>query len=48
MSGQVPGEFAAYSLAWAEEFDGPAGATASPQTWRPETMLIDYIRIYTA
>jgi beta-glucanase (GH16 family) len=37
MSGQVPGEFAACSLAWAEEFDGPAGAPASPQTWRPET-----------
>ncbi len=37
MSDQVPGEFAAYSLAWAEEFDGPAGAPASPQAWRPET-----------
>jgi beta-glucanase (GH16 family) len=37
MSGQVPGEFAAYSLAWTEEFDGPAGAPASPQRWRPET-----------
>jgi hypothetical protein len=34
---QVPAEFAAYSLAWAEEFDGPAGAAAAPQTWRPET-----------
>ena len=37
MSDQVPGEFAAYSLAWAEEFDGPAGAPASPRAWRPET-----------
>jgi beta-glucanase (GH16 family) len=37
VSDQVPGEFAAYSLAWAEEFDGPAGAPAAPQTWRPET-----------
>jgi beta-glucanase (GH16 family) len=26
-----------YSLAWADEFDGPAGAPASPATWRPET-----------
>jgi beta-glucanase (GH16 family) len=37
VSDQVPGEFAAYTLAWAEEFDGPAGAAAAPQTWRPET-----------
>jgi beta-glucanase (GH16 family) len=37
MSDQVPGELAAWSQAWAEEFDGPAGAPASPQTWRPET-----------
>jgi hypothetical protein len=37
MSGQVPGEFAACSLAWAEEFDGPAGLPASSQTWRPQT-----------
>jgi beta-glucanase (GH16 family) len=37
MSDQAPGELAAYSLAWAEEFDGPAGAPASPRTWRPET-----------
>lgn len=28
---------AGYSLAWAEEFDGPAGAPPSPHTWRPET-----------
>jgi beta-glucanase (GH16 family) len=28
---------AGYSLAWAEEFDGPAGAPADPRTWRPET-----------
>lgn len=26
-----------YSLTWAEEFDGPAGAPASPRTWQPET-----------
>jgi beta-glucanase (GH16 family) len=25
-----------YCLAWAEEFDGPAGAPASPRTWQPE------------
>jgi beta-glucanase (GH16 family) len=25
-----------YSLAWAEEFDGPSGAPASPLTWRHE------------
>ena len=37
MSDQLPGELAAYSLAWAEEFDGPAGAPASPRSWRPET-----------
>jgi beta-glucanase (GH16 family) len=37
MSDQVPGEIATYSLAWAEEFDGPAGSPASPATWRPET-----------
>src|SRR5215469_16001766 len=37
MSDQVTDGFAAYSLAWAEEFHGPAGAPASPQTWRPET-----------
>ena len=30
MSDQVTGEFAAYSLAWAEEFDGPAGAPLTP------------------
>lgn len=26
-----------YFLVWADEFDGPAGAPASPATWRPET-----------
>jgi beta-glucanase (GH16 family) len=26
-----------YSLTWAEEFDGPSGAPASPATWRQET-----------
>jgi beta-glucanase (GH16 family) len=25
------------ALAWAEEFDGPAGAPPDPRTWRPET-----------
>jgi beta-glucanase (GH16 family) len=37
MSNQVPAEFAAWSLAWAEEFNGPAGSPADPRTWRPET-----------
>jgi beta-glucanase (GH16 family) len=37
MSGQVPAEFAAWPLAWAEEFNGPAGSPADPRTWRPET-----------
>src|SRR5690242_18518890 len=37
MSGQVPAEFAAWTLAWAEEFNGPAGSRADPGTWRPET-----------
>jgi len=35
--GQVPAEFAGWSLAWAEEFDGPAGSPPDPGTWRPET-----------
>ena len=30
-------EFAAWTLAWAEEFNGPAGSPADPATWRPET-----------
>ena len=33
----VPDESAAHSLAWPEEFDGPAGSPASPRTWRRET-----------
>ncbi|MBO0785791.1 MAG: glycoside hydrolase family 16 protein [Actinobacteria bacterium] len=33
----VPAEFAGWSLAWAEEFDGPAGSPADPASWRPET-----------
>jgi beta-glucanase (GH16 family) len=37
MSDQVPAEFAAWSLAWAEEFNGPAGSPADPRIWRPET-----------
>jgi beta-glucanase (GH16 family) len=37
MSDQVPAEFAAWPLAWAEEFNGPAGSPADPGTWRPET-----------
>ena len=37
MSDLVPAEFAAWSLAWAEEFNGPAGAPPDPRTWRPET-----------
>ena len=28
---------AGYSLAWAEEFDGPVGDPPSPRTWQPET-----------
>ena len=35
--GEVPAEFAGWSLAWAEEFDGQAGSPADPGTWRPET-----------
>jgi beta-glucanase (GH16 family) len=27
---------AGWSLAWSDEFDGPAGAPADPATWRPE------------
>ena len=34
MNDWVPPE---YSLIWAEEFDGPSGAPASPATWRQET-----------
>jgi hypothetical protein len=26
-----------WSLAWSEEFDGPAGGPVDPQTWRMET-----------
>lgn len=37
MSDHVPSEFAAWSLTWAEEFNGPAGSPADPATWRPET-----------
>jgi beta-glucanase (GH16 family) len=37
MSGQVLAEFADWSLAWAEEFNGPAGSPADPLTWQPET-----------
>lgn len=29
-------EFSDYTLAWSDEFDGPAGAPADPATWRPE------------
>ena len=36
-SGLVPAEFAAWSLAWAEEFDGRAGSPADPGNWRAET-----------
>lgn len=32
----TPG-FAAYSLAWADEFDGPSGQSPDPAAWRPET-----------
>jgi beta-glucanase (GH16 family) len=37
VSGEVPAEFTAWSLAWAEEFDGPAGSPADPAIWRPQT-----------
>ncbi len=33
---EIP-EFAGYGLAWSDEFDGPAGSPADPQTWRPQT-----------
>jgi beta-glucanase (GH16 family) len=36
MSHDVPAEFASWSLAWAEEFNGLAGSSADPGTWRPE------------
>ena len=31
------GEFAAYSLAWSDEFDGAAGSPADGRTWRADT-----------
>lgn len=37
VSGFVPAEFAAWHLAWADGFDGPAGSPPDPETWRPET-----------
>jgi beta-glucanase (GH16 family) len=37
MSDQVSAEFASWSVAWAEEFNGPAGTPPDPQIWRPET-----------
>lgn len=37
MSDHAPVEFAAWSLAWADEFNGPAGSPPDPRTWRPET-----------
>ena len=37
MSDQIAAEFADYTVAWAEEFDGPAGAQPSPGTWTYET-----------
>ena len=37
MGDQLPGEFAAYSLTWSEEFNGPAGTPPAPRTWQPET-----------
>jgi beta-glucanase (GH16 family) len=33
----MPDELTGYTLTWAEEFDGPAGALPSPGTWAPET-----------
>lgn len=35
MSG-VRGEMPGWSLVWADEFDGPAGAPPGPERWRPE------------
>jgi len=32
----MAGEFAGYTIAWAEEFDGPAGASPNPCIWAPE------------
>jgi hypothetical protein len=37
MNEWVPAESASWSLAWAEEFNGPSGSPADPRTWRPET-----------
>jgi len=37
MGDWVPPEFGSWSLAWAEEFNGPEGSPADPRTWRPET-----------
>jgi beta-glucanase (GH16 family) len=36
MNARVPRGFTAYSLAWSDEFTGPAGSPASPRAWRPE------------
>jgi beta-glucanase (GH16 family) len=34
---RIPDELTGYTLTWAEEFDGSAGALPSPGTWGPET-----------
>ncbi|HEY2505153.1 MAG TPA: glycoside hydrolase family 16 protein [Streptosporangiaceae bacterium] len=36
MTCTVPAGFGGYELAWSDEFDGPAGAPADPQTWRAD------------
>jgi beta-glucanase (GH16 family) len=33
----VPSDFSAYSLHWADEFDGPAGRPADSEVWQRET-----------
>ena len=37
MGNGLEGEFAAYSLVWSDEFDGPAGSPPDRRFWEPET-----------
>jgi beta-glucanase (GH16 family) len=36
MSGRAAGEPPGWSLAWSDEFEGPAGSPVDPAVWRPE------------